>query len=348
MKTTLAALLSLIVVVCGHDYQIADGKTVIETVVETVEVEVEVPGEPETIYIEVGDTGEVETGEVWVDSFTQPSGISGVDILWVIDTSGSMHRYDAELLAGIDAMMAALPPTGWRLNMISNDPARATMDSQFPLVPGDTAIDAQDMYTRMSRGPFEAGFDATYEYIINNPYAATWMRTDAALLIVFVSDEEEQSRDTMINVDDFISWYSSQRATVFLASVINIEEADTACTPPASMIDIGHRYMEATNFYGGSVVDICSDDWTPGVAAAAHEVSPHEKWRLTYIPVESSIVVFINGVLNTDWNYDSTSNEVVFSVIPDGGRLVEIGYIIESETTLGTGEVDTGLLDTGP
>ena len=351
MKTILAGLASLLLCSCGHDYSISDGKTIIkeivvtETITETVEVEV--PGE--TVYIEVEDTGEADPdpGNVWVDSFTQPSGISGVDILWVIDTSGSMHRYDPELIAGIEAMMLALPVTGWRLNMISNDSTKATLDAQFPLIPGDTVTDAQDMYNRMSRGGMEQGFEATYEYISNNPYAGTWMRPDAALLVVFVSDEEEQSRTTMLNVDDFIAWYTAQRATVFLASIINVESVDSVCGFPVSPIDIGHRYMEATNYYGGPIVDICSGDWAPGVAAAAHEVSPHEDWRLTYLPVESTIAVFIDGVLTTDWHYDATTNKVIFDVIPDGGKLVEIGYIIESETTLGAGEVDTGAGDTG-
>ena len=48
-----------------------------------------------------------------------------------------------------------------------------------------------DMYNTMQRGGMEEGFDAAYDYIVNNPYSSTWMRPDAALLIVFVSDEEE-------------------------------------------------------------------------------------------------------------------------------------------------------------
>ena len=31
--------------------------------------------------------------------------------------------------------------------------------------------------------------------MVENPYSATWMRSSAALLVVFVSDEEEQSQN---------------------------------------------------------------------------------------------------------------------------------------------------------
>ena len=106
-------------------------------------------------------------------------------------------------------------------------------------------------------------------------------------------------------------------------------------------IDIGDRYMEATNYFGGVVVDICSEDWSPGVADASVQVDPHELWPLTYIPLEDTIRVFIDTQLNHDWIYDAATNSVMFTTIPGGGQLVEIGYIIDPESSSG----DTG--DTG-
>ena len=129
---------------CTQDYAIVTGETktivVTETVTETetiieteiVEVEVEVP-----VYIEVevpvyiGDTADDDPGLIWVDSFTQHMSIDGIDILWVIDRSGSMGRYNAELLAGVEAMLHALPVSDWRLVMISADPTRSRKGSSF-------------------------------------------------------------------------------------------------------------------------------------------------------------------------------------------------------------------------
>ena len=332
LKTSLAALLLAFSFGCSPDYAIVAPK---ETIYVEVEVEVEVP-----VYIETEVP--VEAGKVWVDSFTQPRSVDGVDILWVIDTSGSMHRYDANLLLGIEAMLNALPPSGWRLAMTSNDPGSASIESQFPLVPGDDIVDAENMYAAMNRGHREEGFDATYEYIVNNSYAQTWLRPDAALLVVMVSDEEDQSDDHFSAVDDFKSWYSTQRGgSAFLASIVNVEEVDSVCTWNVNSIDIGDRYMEATNYFGGVVVDICSEDWSPGVADASVQVDPHELWPLTYMPLEDTIRVFIDTQLNHDWIYDAATNSVMFTTIPGGGQLVEIGYIIDPESSSG----DTG--DTG-
>jgi hypothetical protein len=328
-----------IVVGCTQDYGIVTGKTEIVTVTETetitvtetVTEEVEVP-----VYIEIEvpvyiDTGEDDPGLVWVDSFTQPNTVDGIDILWVIDTSGSMHRFDAQLMAGIEVMLSALPPTSWRLAMISNDPNQAVLENQFPLVPGDDILDAEAMYSAMGRGGREEGFDAVYEYMINNPYSSTWMRADAGLLVVFVSDEQEQSDDHFIDVPDFISWYRSLRGgSVFAASIINFDATESVCLMAPNPIDVGTRYMDATYAFGGNIIDICNEDWSAGVADAAASIEPHENWTLTHTAVAESVRVFINGSVvdpgMSTWSYSEFDNTVYFNTVPSGGELVEIGY----------------------
>tara|TARA_B100000131_G_scaffold246681_1_gene239681 strand:+ start:899 stop:1918 length:1020 start_codon:yes stop_codon:yes gene_type:complete len=337
LKKILCGILALATVTgCSPDYAIVyGGKGETETVY--VYEEVEVP-----VYIET-EVPE-DPGLIWVDSFVQPLSVDGVDILWVIDTSGSMYRYDAQLMAGIEAMMNALPESGWRLAMMSNDPTQASIEAQFPLVPGDDIDDAIDMYNAMGRGGREEGFDASYEYIVNNSYAQTWMRHDAALLVVMVSDEEEQSDDHFPVVDDYITWYSAQRnGSAFLASIVNVQQADSVCAHTPSPIDIGDRYMEATSWLGGTVVDICSEDWSPGVTDASNQLEPYESIKLTHEPIEESIRVFINGALYHDWHYLSTDTTVYFDVIPDGGVLVEVGYrYYEEEGDTGDTGLDTG------
>ena len=328
LHNALVFFASLTFLGCSPDYSIVSGGGE-----KIVEVEVEVP-----VYVET----EVPTdpGLIWIDSFVQPQSVDGVDILWIIDTSGSMNRYEPSLMAGIESMMLALPPSGWRLAMMSNDPSKAKLESQFPLVPGDDAADALTMFNAMGTGHREEGFDSVYEYIINNSYAQTWMRPEAALLVVFVSDEEEQSDEHLIMVEDFINWYGAQRnGSVFLSSIVKKPVDESLCDPPPSIIDVGDRYIEATDHFGGVVVDICEDDWSPGVADASQQIEPYEYIRLTHEPIEDSIRVFVNGALFYDWSYVSTENTIYFSVIPDGNSLVEVGYRYYEMS-------DTGLNDT--
>ena len=324
---------------CTQDYSVINSKepetiVITETVTETetIEVEIEVP-----VYIEVEVP--VNEGEIWIDSFTQHMSVEGIDILWVVDRSGSMNRYNAELLLGVEAMLAALPVSDWRLVMISADPTRAVTSNEFPLVPGDDVDDAAAMLATLTSAPYEEGFNAVYQYINHNPYSATWMRPDAGLLVVFVSDEEEQSHVEYPYPSDFMSWYGSLRmGSVFMASIVNQEPSTTMCSLPPSMIDVGERYMEATAMLGGVVVDICDTDWSPGVTDATRSIDPYESLALTHKAETDSIRVFIDGVLNYDWYYQATDNTVYFTTIPTAGQLVEIGYrYIETQDTGDTG-----------
>jgi hypothetical protein len=285
----------------------------------------------EYIFIEVPEDEKNE--DIWVDSFIQPESTEGVDILWVIDRSCSMRDNEPLLFDGIDAMINSLPSTGWRLNMISNSPPNVLNDKQFPLVPGDTVADAQTMYNKMSTGTYEMGFDALEEYLFYNTYVSQWMRTDVPLLVVFVSDEEDQSNQTPAQ---FVQWYSNYRKNVYLASIVHVDPYESLCN--VSFYDVGYNSIEATNLLGGVVVDICSDDWAPGVTDASVQITPYEHYELTHTPTDmNEVYVFIDGVPNYDWYYNRTDNTVYFTVVPTGNQLVEIAYpytplIIDPET----------------
>ena len=300
--------------------------------------------ETETVYEEVIVEVEVEVplGDVWVDSFDQPNTINGIDIIWVIDRSGSMHDDAARITAGIEAMILALPADGWRLNIISADPNKTLSYSDgslfFPVLPTvdplDAVADANALFGEVAAiaAPYEQGFAAVHSYLTDAAsYSYTWMRPEAALLVVFVSDEEEQSQAQFPSVSDFTSWYSFQRppGATFLASIVNLHPDDSTCNGNISFW--GERYIDATNSYAGAVVDICASDWSAGVVDATSQTEPYEEYELSHKPFPDTIRVFIDGSLSSssDWHYDAARNVVVFDVIPAGGSLVEIGYVIQ-------------------
>jgi len=329
-----ASLLVLVLVAMGciegdyaiyslHEPELVEIEVPVEVIVEVpveviVEVPVEVPG---------------EGGEVWIDSFEQPYTMNGIDIIWSIDLSGSMHQHAQSVIDGIEAMMNALPPSGWRLGITSGSWYFSSQVQEFPLVPGDTVQDAWDAYNSLT-GPSEAGFDSIYSYMIDNNYNHTWLRQDAGLLVIFVSDEDEQSNhqftSTTSGLYDFINWYGHIRPSVFLASIVHLPGTESVCPWAPSGLSVGDRYIDATNHFGGVVVDICSPDWAPGVTEAADQSQPHEYWELTYPPLPDTLIVFVDFVEFVDWTYDTATNRINFDVLPPEGSLVEIGYVIDT------------------
>lgn len=266
--------------------------------------------------------------DVWVDSFMQPTATDGYDILWVIDRSGSMNTHDANLLSGIETMMNALPvDTGWRLGIISTDGGYSANNTTFPLVPGDDAVDATDALNALNASSGwgasgEAGFEAVYSYITLNPYSSTWMRPTAALLVVFVSDEEEQSD---WEVQEFAAYLRTARSLSFITSIVGLEGGGVCGDQE------GLRYIDLAREFSGVEIDICSSDWSQGVEEASKEFKPIDHLELTEMPERGSIVVFLDGVPSTSssWQYDLATNTIYFIVVPNDGVLVEVAYFID-------------------
>ena len=261
--------------------------------------------------------------DIWIDSFVQVGSYEEIDIIWVIDRSCSMADNDAELLVGVEAMMNSLPADiNWRLQMITT--GLFGQPSVFPLTQGSDSADALFMLSNLPSDYHEAGFQALYDYIQHDAYAHTWMRRSAALLVVFVSDEDEQSS---MSVSDFNMWYDVQRTNTYMSSIVNVDIAESACIYP-SKNNVGHRYIDSTNYFNGNIIDICSSDWSAGVAEATSKVEPIESLELTHEPDIDSIVVFIDGLPNLDWHYDETTNTLYFDVTPLESAFVEVGYAV--------------------
>jgi len=262
---------------------------------------------------------------IWVDSFVQPQTSNGVDIIWAIDGSGSMSDEYPKILQGISDMLAHLPWISWRLMIISMTPHESVAVEGLPLIPGDTYQDAVDMFTQNVQGTHENGFLSVQKFLTENADAQQWLRDDATLLVVFVSDEDDGSDPQIPTPQYFEHFLRDFRQNVFVSSIINIDPVESACSVYTHWI--GFRYIELTNAFNGHIIDICTDDWSQGVADASNQITPKEYLDLTYIPHDTNnIYVFVDGVEFSDWTYDPVLNRVVFTVIPPENSLVEIAY----------------------
>ena len=263
---------------------------------------------------------------IWSQSYIQPSLGNGVDILWVVDPSGSMNGNWAQVVLGVEQMMLALPNNiAWRLEIISADAYRARRLESFPILPGDSILVAQQHLQNNVIGYTEEGFDAVKEYLSYNADAHQWLRPNVALLIVFVSDENDYSTQS---VAQFTAWISYQRPQVFVASIVNVDPLISLCPGTFNHnVDIGLKYMAASNYFMGSVIDICTPDWSTGVAQALQQVHLIDEIQLDYTPVDiDHIEVLVDNVIWTDWTWDEPNNKIVFSIIPPEGSIISVSY----------------------
>ena len=263
---------------------------------------------------------------VWSQSYVQPSLGNGVDILWVVDPSGSMNGNWAQVVLGVEQMMLALPTNiAWRLEIISADAYRAKRLESFPILPGDSILVAQQHLQNNVTGYTEEGFDAVKEYLSYNADAHQWLRPNVSLLIVFVSDENDYSTQS---VAQFTSWITYQRPQVFVASIVNVDPIISLCPHDFNPnLDIGLKYIAASNYFNGDVIDICTPDWSTGVAQALQQVHLIDEIQLDYTPVDiDHIEVLVDNAIWTDWSWDEPNNKIVFTTIPPEGSIISVSY----------------------
>ena len=110
-----------------------------------------------------------------------------------------------------------------------------------------------------------------------------------------------------------------------MSSIVNFAQSVSECNAPPQFE--GKRYIKATDEFFGQKIDICSEDWSAGVADASNEIAPYEYWDLAMQPLyDDRIYVFVDGALYSDWHYVPAENRVNFDVIPEADSLVEIAY----------------------
>ena len=282
-----------------------------------VEVIVEVEKEVEVIV--------PENYPLWSQTYVQPSLGNGVDILWVVDPSGSMINNWPQVVLGVEQMMLALPTNvNWRLEIIQTDHIRAKNLQSFPILPGDSLQTAQNHLQNNVQGHWEKGMDAVKDYITQNVDASQWMRNDVALLIIFVSDEDDSSNQT---ANQFIQWVQYQRSEVYVTSIVNVDTTTSLCPNTYGMWDVGTDYIDIANYFSGIVIDICETDWTSGVTQAAQQVHLIDEIQLDYTPVDlDHIEVLVDNAVWTDLSWDQTNNKIIFSVMPPEGSIITVSY----------------------
>jgi hypothetical protein len=148
-----------------------------------------------------------------------------------------------------------------------------------------------------------------------------FMRADALLHIILVSDEPEQSVQ---------SWsYYVAAIQAKKGSVANVKISAIAGDYPGGCgsAAAGIGYYEAVNATGGEFLSICSN-WSTMVETLADASIQLSEYELSHTADPDTITVRVNSsVVSAGWSYDPAMNAVVFTQnIPAEGDTVRITY----------------------
>ncbi|WP_223634235.1 choice-of-anchor D domain-containing protein [Corallococcus sp. EGB] len=304
--------------------------------------------------------GESSTKTEKTDNFVQQD-VSKVDVLFVVDNTASMVEEHPKLVSAIPAFVDAARNKAVDVNMAVTTTGISAVSGACPggalggeagrFFPADNSRQriltlntpnvTQLLQQNVQVGQcaqVEQGFEAMRRALtpplvnnvddprtpLPNDGNAGFLRDSAALVVVFVGDEDDHSPDA---VATYVQWAQQrkgenqpQRATFFA-----IAPTKTAC---ATAGGTGTRYADAVAQTGGEVLNVCAPDYAPLLRQVANKAfSAQDRFPLSEEPDAGTLVVTVNGTATPrGWTYDAATNSVVFSVVPPPGSKVSITY----------------------
>jgi len=276
------------------------------------------------------------------DTFTQESAISEADLLFVVDDSISMGGEQDNLSTSFETFanwMGGYPNLDLHIAVTTTD--TNNVSGGFvgsPKVIDSTTTDIiaafqANVAVGTNGDPTEKGFLAA-QMALSEPLLsganAGFLRDNARLYLVFVSDEDDQSTGTAQSYVDFFTQLKGGDASQVFYAAIATDEAKTGC-PLFSDNKFGDRYKEITDLTAGLFENICQEDFGVPLQNLAFEVtSVANEFPLSGTPVPSTIEISIDGAITpgNQWNYVNSINAIAFEAgaIPNGGAVIKATY----------------------
>ena len=294
------------------------------------------PANPDVIAMQEG-LGEVER---WVNDEFRQEEIPLLDVLWVIDNSGSMGVIQSTVAAHIDDFMtvflAASPD--YHMAFITTDSGAfqggiyIDTSATSPELIAASIVSGIGTHGHAQEKGIMYAAESTSSPLYAGPGGA-FFRDDATLVVIFVSDEPDYSDDGWFS---YTTHFSGLKDAGKFHPVSIIGDYPTGCSGVFGSytrnIQHGAGYYDFSNYYGGQVYSICAADWGIQMEDLAETVSTRRTFPLSETDViEDTIEVYVNSQLVTEgYVYDATDNEIEFDPgkEPEEGDHIEISYAL--------------------
>jgi len=294
-----------------------------------------VSNDPINSLVETTQVGDGDVEQWHQDQFEQEE-IPILDVLWVIDNSGSMSPFQSHLSANISSFMTVFSQSGADYHMAVITTDRSSFST---ILTQNTPNVEQLLSSLVQTGTFgsgtERGIKMSVDSLSNSLHAGpggSFFRSSAILVVIYVSDEADFS---VPNWSSYIPFFEALKPAGDFLPYGVIGDVPGGCTYSGPYgnrtATAGTGYYDLIDYFGGNWYSICAQDWGVQLQNIANEVTNRKTFLLSQPdPIEDTIHVYVNGQLSTDWSFDSSANTVIFNdgYVPSEGQTITIDYAL--------------------
>ena len=268
----------------------------------------------------------IQDNELATETFVQSVTTIPIDILWVIDNSGSMKGNQTNLANNFSSFINNFSSLEVDFNMaiITTDNPSNQVSAQFPLnrqsLASNRTAFIEEFQKKIKVGTGgstnEKGLQKSHYFLEQNP---SWARHNAYLSIIYVSDEEDHSGSSVQ------SWITSlQLPKAHDTELLKIYSIVNKTTGN----DQGKRYIEAAQATGGISADIEGDFTSTLQDLSQHINQLSASFRLAQTPASNTISVSVDGVTvnASDWFINGRTLAFNEDAIPADGAVIVVNY----------------------
>lgn len=260
-----------------------------------------------------------------------------VDIVWIIDNSGSMNTFQNLLGQNMHVFMQMF------LNY-SPDFRMAFITTDNPSFQGGQIVDSNSVHPIIEAvdiidniGIWGSGWEKGLEMFqecLEFGECGNMMRREATLVAIFMSDEPDNSG---LILSDLYAKINSLRPLGTFVPYAIIGDIPQGCNQQPHWAQAGWGYYDLVQEYSSQWWSICDNDWGNQLEELAQNISVQTVFELdSEDPHVDTIRVWVNGqTVSAGWEYDEDLNAVVFEMeeAPEPGDTIDVGY-----STWGCGE----------
>lgn len=319
-------------------------------------------------------------------SFTQVTNVK-VDILWAVDNSGSMDPFQGNMVNNFGSFISTFINKGYDFQMATTTSdaflSGASFSNNLSLSRFRDGTDASShtgvfvitpstpnlfstFVTNNTQGSAGSGDErifSSFKEALNNPQNAGFVRPDAFLAIIILSDEDDFSdptrpeyswlsnggkadhsytNPTLETVASYKTYLdnlkgssdANRRYNVSSIAVID-NNCLTAHQANAASSIIGQRYMQLSQLTAGITGSICDASYATSLSNIQSQiVELSTRFTLNRIPDESTLSVIVNNaVVPKDpvngWTYSSAMNAIIFhgTQVPPQGASIQVNFV---------------------